>query len=742
MDPAPLLAETQTLRVTGMTCASCVATIERALVATPGVTSAKVNLATETALVHGAGLDRAVLVAAVEKSGYGVASGSARQIEAKISDADRIAMRRLLVCAALTIPLVILAMGPHIAMLLGFDGMAMDSSNMAAPPSGAADMGGMDMSGMQGMDMSGMDMGTMAMDGMDMGAMPGMPGMDPEPMAADLMLDNAWPQLLLAAPVVAYGGFPIFRGAWNALRGRHVTMDTLVSLGILTAFSYSAAITFRPAWALGPGLYFETAAVIVTLILLGRLIEHRARKRAVAMMESATEAGSDRADQVRQILDDAQGSRVGIQAAVDRIIRLFVPLVLTIAIGSLLFWWTLGAPMAAAAGFAPQSLALLSLLAILIIACPCGLGLAIPMAVMAGTARGAQQGILIRSGEALEAAHSIDTVVFEKTGILTAGHPEVTDILPLAGTEQEVLALAGAAEAKSRHPIAIAIHRRAKAAGTTMPHVADATEVEGNGVQGTTAEGAIIVGRPQWLASHGIDMDLVSGQLARLRGEAKTVVGVARGGRLVGLLALSDSVKPTSKDAVQQLQVKGLEVVLMAGDDAATTNALASSLGIKRVIPEVLPADRAAAIRRLRQEEGRRVAVVGDGLKDAAILAEANLGIALGPGDLTKHAGGILLLKDDPTGAVAGIDLARHTLRKVHQNLAWAFLYNVALIPVAAGLFVAWRLFGPPLHLDPMYGAVAMTLSIVSVIVNSMRLGKWQKAGTPTTPAVGEGTPA
>jgi P-type Cu+ transporter len=713
VDPVPLLAQTQTLRVTGMTCASCVATIEKALSATPGVTGVKVNLATETALVHGANLDRPALVAAVEKSGYGVASGSVRQIEAKISQADQQAALRLVICAALTIPLVIIAMGPHVLMLFGSDaGMDMG----AAPPDGEGPAGG----GMEGMDMPGMDMGGMQMAGAD--GMAAMPGME-----AGMMLENAWPQLLLATPVVIYGGAPIFRGAWNALRGRHITMDTLVSLGIITAFSYSAAITFRPELAPGPGLYFETAAVIVTLILLGRTIEHRARKRAVAMMESATDVGADRAAQVRHILEDAQGSRVGIQAAVDRVIRLFVPLVLTVAIASFLFWWTLGAPIAAAAGLAPQTLALLSLVAVLIIACPCGLGLAIPMAVMAGTARGAQQGILIRSGEALEASRRLDTVVFEKTGILTMGHPEVTDIIPLSGTEQDVLALAGAAEAKSPHPLAIAIHRRAQTSGTTMPGVTETATVDGQGVEATTTEGKIQVGRPQWLAGQGVPMEVVSGQLARLRGEAKTVVGVAHASRLVGLIALTDQAKPSSQAAVKELQDKGFEVVLMAGDDEATTNAVASSLGIKRVLAEVLPADRPTAIRRLRQEEGRCVAVVGDGRKDAAILAEANVGIAMGPGDLTQHAGNILLLKDDPAGAAAGIDLARSTLRKARQNLVWAFAYNVALIPVAAGLLVAWPIFGQRLQLDPMYGAVAMTLSIVSVIANSMRLQRWRR---------------
>lgn len=691
------LDATHTLRVAGMTCASCVATIEKALRATPGVHSAVVNLATGKAQIHATNeLSRQALVDAVKSSGYSVREDSAPQDEEK---SDRRETRRLIIAAALTIPLFAIAMGPHIMMLFGAnDGM----------------------SGMEGMEgMEGMTDEEMEAMGMDMGD----GGMD--------MTPYPWLQLALATPVVVFGGAPFFRGAWNAYRNRHLTMDVLVATGVATAFGYSTAILLWPALDGGQGVYFETAAVVVTLLLLGRLIEQRAQRRARATLRRMLEPATNIAhSQAGQLLEDAQSSKIPIQHAVDRLVRYFVPAVLVIAIAASVFWMTIGAPIASNAGFTPSSMGLMSLIAVLIIACPCALGLAVPMAVLTGTSRGAETGVIIRGGEALQASRDLDTIVVKKTGILTTGHPEVTDILPAASigpaprTPDELVALAAAVEAKSDHALAIAFQRRAHAA---IPDAEAFEAVPGQGVSAKVAGKHVTVGNPAWLATQGLSFAEQQAHIERLRAEGKTVVGVAEDGVALGLLATVDSVRPSAARALDALRSMGLHVVLLTSENAQAANAFAKSLGITRVLADVPAAEQAAAIRHLKGE-GSRVAVVGDAVQDAAVLAEAHLGITMGGRAGHDSAGGIALLHEDPMGVPAALDLARATMRKVHQNLAWAFGYNAVLIPVAAGLLVAWPLFGSATRLDPMLAGVAMTLSITSVMLNSLLLRRWNPA--------------
>ena len=711
-DPAALgkamaPSETQALRVTGMTCASCVATIERALRASPGVEHATVNLATGIANVQASTATRQALVEAIKSSGYGVNEGNGPGPER----VDRTEKRRLIAALALTIPLVIIAMGPHVAALFG-DGMHMHGEGMD------------DMSGMQGME------GMEGMDGMD-----GMSGMD---MDDEGMAPMATPypglQFALATPVVFVGGAPFFRGAWNALRSRHLTMDVLVATGVATAFAYSAATLFWPKLDSGQGVYFETAAVVVTLLLLGRLIEASAQRRARATLHklASTDPGAG------QLLADAQTSRMAAQDAVDRVVRYFVPAVLFIAVAASIFWMTAGAPIAEQAGFTPSSMALMSLIAVLIIACPCGLGLAVPMAVLAGTSRGAEHGIFLRGAKAAQATEGIDTVALGKTGVLTVGNPEVTDITTFGIPESELVALAGAVERDARHPVAIAIHRRAS--GAILPAVQEFREHGGRGAEARVDGQLVRVGRLEWLADAGVDVDPAKSQAKRLRQAAKTVVAVSRGSTLLGLIATHDAIRTSARSAIEALHARGLDTVLVSGDSPDTANALAAQLGIRRTFSRTLPEKQAATIESL-QKDGRRVAVVGTP-NDLDLLAQANLSIALGAGAASTD---VVLTNGDLNGLLASLDLGQATLRKVRQNLAWAFGYNVLLIPVAAGLLVAWQLFGMPLRLDPMLAGAAMTLSIISVLLNSRALRRWEPASgsTPTTGSfpIGSGNP-
>ena len=417
----------------------------------------------------------------------------------------------------------------------------------------------------------------------------------------------------------------------------------------------------------------------------------------------ATRVGADTAlAQIIKLVEEAQGSTAQIQRIADQVTAYFVPAVVVIAFVALLGWWL--------AGHFPQGL--LAFIAVLIISCPCALGVATPAALMVGVGKGAEAGILIRGAEILERAQSLTTVVFDKTGTLTRGEPNVTDIVPLgAMQEAEVLRTAASAEAGSEHPLGEAIVRAAAHRGLPSGKVTDFEAVSGQGIKGRLDGVPVLLGNRRLLSGEGIDPAPAESTMVRLESEGKTAMLVAAGGRLAGVIAVADTLKPEAKEAVAELKGERVEVIMLTGDNRRTAEAIARELGISRVIAEVLPPDKAKIIQDL-QKEGKAVAMVGDGVNDAPALATAQIGIAIGSGsDVAKETGGIILVRDDVRDVVAAIRLSRATMRKIKQNLFWAFVYNSLGIPVAALGF-----------LNPIIAAAAMALSSLSVIVNSALL--------------------
>ncbi len=417
----------------------------------------------------------------------------------------------------------------------------------------------------------------------------------------------------------------------------------------------------------------------------------------------ATRVGADTAlAQIIKLVEEAQGSTAQIQRIADQVTAYFVPAVVLIAFVALFGWWL--------AGHFPQGL--LAFIAVLIISCPCALGVATPAALMVGVGKGAEAGILIRGAEILERAQSLTTVVFDKTGTLTRGEPNVTDIVPLGGMEEaEVLRIAASAEAGSEHPLGEAIVRAAAHRGLPSGKVSDFEAVSGQGIRGRLDGIPVLLGNRRLLQREGIDPAPVESSMVRLESEGKTAMLVAASGRLAGVIAVADTLKPEAKEAVAELKSERVEVIMLTGDNRRTAEAIARELGISRVIAEVLPSDKARVIQDL-QKEGKAVAMVGDGVNDAPALATAQIGIAIGSGsDVAKETGGIILVRDDVRDVVAAIRLSRATMRKIKQNLFWAFVYNSLGIPVAALGF-----------LNPIIAAAAMALSSLSVIVNSALL--------------------
>jgi Cu+-exporting ATPase len=663
--------------------------------------------------------------------------------------------------------------------------------------------------------------------------------------------------LLLATPVQFWAGARFYRGAWAALRHRTSDMNTLIAVGTSAAYGYSVAMTLAPSYFLArgfaPAVYFDTSAVIITLILFGRLLEATARGRtseaikrlmglqaktarvvrdgrevdvpvesveigdlvvvrpgekipvdgvvrqgASAVDESmltgeslpvekrpgdevvgatlnrtgtfrfqATKVGRDTVlAQIIRLVEEAQGSKAPIQRLADYVASIFVPVVLGLAVLTFAVWALLGPEPA-------LLFALLNFVGVLIIACPCALGLATPTAIMVGTGKGAEHGILIRSGESLETAQRIQTVVFDKTGTLTRGLPEVTDIeprgesrepraetqvpsasrepraasrednphaalrtpesvphpgpLPRGGGEgaEELLRLAAALERGSEHPLGEAIVRAAEAAGVAPEGAEDFEAVPGHGVRGKVSGRAVVLGNARLMREAGVDVGALAARAEALAAEGKTPVYVAADGAALGLLAVADTLKPESVEAVRALAGMGLEVVMLTGDNRRTAEAVARAAGIRRVLAEVLPEQKAQEVKRL-QAEGRVVAMVGDGINDAPALAQADVGIAIGTGtDVAMEASDITLIRDDLRAVVTAIRLSQRTLRTIKQNLFWAFIYNVLGIPIAAG--VLYPVTG--MLLDPMLASAAMALSSVSVVSNSLRLRRFRPAG-------------
>jgi Cu+-exporting ATPase len=416
--------------------------------------------------------------------------------------------------------------------------------------------------------------------------------------------------------------------------------------------------------------------------------------------------------QIVKLVQEAQGSKAPIQRLADRIAAVFVPVVISIAILTFVVWFDLGPE--------PRlTFALLNFVAVMIIACPCALGLATPTAVMVGTGKGAERGILIKSGESLETAHKLDAIVFDKTGTLTSGEPEVTDVVAAPGIDRSrLLFWAGSAESVSEHPLGRAAAARAKAEGAALEPPGHFRALEGLGVEADVGGSRVVVGSLKLASRYGVDIGPLAPAAEALAAAGKTVAFIAVDGRPAGVLAFADTLKPSAAPAVARLRRLGIEVVMLTGDDRRTAEAVAAQAGIDRVVAQVLPGEKAAVIKGL-QAEGRRVAMVGDGINDAPALAQADVGIAVGTGtDIAVESSDITLISADLGAVASAVELSRRTIRTIRQNLFWAFVYNVVGIPVAAGLLYPFF----KVLLNPMIASAAMAFSSVSVVSNSLRL--------------------
>ncbi|MBN1192867.1 MAG: heavy metal translocating P-type ATPase, partial [Coriobacteriia bacterium] len=764
-----------TVGIIGMTCSSCQAVIERTLSATPGIGSATVNLAAETATVtfdpHALGIDD--IIAAVRTAGYDAvprledrAPGSGDDAQSRAQRAHIAKEKRLLFffSLALSTPLLLL-MIPSL----------MESVSTASAGWLADTFGG-----------------------------------TWEPMMALKYIGFA-----LSTPVQFVAGAQFYRGFWHALKQRAGNMDTLVAIGTSSAYLYSVTATFVPALHAEP-VFFETSALLLTFVILGKLLEAHAKgktsdaiKRLMgltpktarvirngaeldvpveqvsvgdtvvvrpgekipvdgivlegtsAVDESmltgesipvekqagdtvvgaslnklgtfrfrATKVGADTAlARIVKLVEDAQGSKAPVQRFADRISAVFVPVVVGLAVLTFLAWLLVVPRFVGAAFYAevtPFVKALLAGTAVIVIACPCALGLATPTAIMVGTGKGAENGILIKSGEALETAYKVTAIVFDKTGTLTYGKPVVTDIELAEGHDPErILVLAAALERGSEHPLADALLARAREEGLDLPSVDDFSAIPGQGVEGTCEGAHVAFGNRLLMKNAGIDISRFERQIAALEGEGKTVmlVGVGKA-KLAGIIAVADTLKEDSAEAVTRLSDMGIEVYMITGDNRRTAEAIAAKAGIPadRVLAEVLPENKAAEVVRL-QSRGLTVAMVGDGINDTPALARADVGIAMGAGtDIAIETGGIVLIRNDLRDVVTAIELSRATIRKIHQNFFWALGYNSLGIPVAAlGL------------LKPELAGAAMALSSVSVVTSSLMLRRFKvNRGTRT----------
>ncbi|MCR5890766.1 heavy metal translocating P-type ATPase [Hymenobacter sp. J193] len=744
--------KTETLDIEGMTCASCASFVEKSLTRTPGVQRAVVNFATEKATVDylPTQASPATLKEAVVQAGYGVTERapdtSAADRQAEIDQQKALAYvklkRRFWVATGLAVVIM------PLSMLMLWPAM------------------------MARVNMQWLNYGLLA----------------------------------LTLPVLLYSGREFYTSAWNGFKHRAANMDTLIAVGTGAAFLYSLAATVVPGWfmrrGIMPEVYYDTTATIIALILLGKLLELRAKTQTSAAIKAlmglqaktarvvrsdgqevdvpieqvkledvvvvrpgekvatdglilegssavdeamltgeslpvekkagdpvfgatlnktgsfrfrVTKVGADTMlSQIVKLVEDAQGSRAPIQRLADKVSAIFVPTVVVIAILTFVLWFDL-APVEAR-----LPLALVNFVAVLIIACPCALGLATPTAIMVSTGKGAEHGVLIRNAEALEKAHQVNTVLLDKTGTITRGEPAVTDFVPATGQDAGLLLQAVAAvERQSEHPLAEAVVRYADSRQTVMVSASDFQAVEGKGAQAVVNSQPVLIGNFRLLEEAGISLPpAVRQQADELLAQAKTVLYVAVAGQAAGVIGVADTVRETSAAAIKRLQSMGIEVVMMTGDNPQTAAQVAGQVGITRYFAEVLPSGKAGKVKEL-QAEGRTVAMVGDGINDAPALAQADIGLAMGGGtDVAMEAAGITLMRSDLQGVVTAIELSRQTIRTIKQNLFFAFIYNTLGIPIAAGLL--YPFFG--ILLSPMLAAGAMALSSVSVLTNSLRL--------------------
>ncbi|MBD2205889.1 copper-translocating P-type ATPase [Calothrix sp. FACHB-1219] len=624
-------------------------------------------------------------------------------------------------------------------------------------------------------------------------------------------LHNPWLQLILTTPVQFWCGYSFYINTWKALKRHAATMDTLIVLGTSAAYFYSLFATLLPGFFISQGLmpdvYYETAAIVITLILLGRLFENRAKGQTSAAIRQliglqaktarlirngeeidvpieqvaigdvilvrpgekipvdgevvagtstvdeamvtgesiavkkqpgdevigatinktgsfqfrATRVGKDTVlAQIVQLVQQAQGSKAPIQRLADQVTGWFVPAVIAIALFTFIIWYNIMGNI---------TLALMTTVGVLIIACPCALGLATPTSVMVGTGKGAENGILIKGAESLELAHQIKTIVLDKTGTITQGKPTVTDFLTVNGTangnEIQLIQLAASLERNSEHPLAEAVVRYAQSQEVTLTEARDFEAISGSGVQGIVSHQLVQIGTQRWMEELQIHTQALQPDKERLEYLGKTAVWLAIDGEIQGLMGIADAIKPTSTQAIKALQKLGLEVVMLTGDNRRTAESIAREVGIKRVLAEVRPDQKAATVQAI-QADGKIVAMVGDGINDAPALAQADVGIAIGTGtDIAIAASDITLISGDLQGIVTAIQLSRATIRNIRQNLFFAFIYNVAGIPIAAGIlfpFFGWLL-------NPIIAGAAMAFSSVSVVTNALRLRNFQAKG-------------
>ncbi len=737
------------LSVEGMSCASCVATIERALSATPGVVAARVNFANEEATVEVDGAPVEALVAAVEGAGY-----QARPVSDDTEDADaeeearnrlyRTLLKKFWFAAIISLPVIYFSY-PEI-----FPGI---------PPKGST------------------------------------------------ALNLIWAGMAVATlPVLAWSGSQFFTGAWSAFKHRTANMHTLISIGITAAWLYSTVALLFPS--LFPeerlrDVFFDVTAVVTALVVLGSAMELRARaktsealKKLIGMQPKtarvvrdgvevdvpvedvvvgdivvvrpgekipvdgiivsgastvdesmvtgesipvekvegdpvigatinrtgtfrfeATRVGKETMlSQIIKMVRDAQGSKAPIQRTVDKVASYFVPAVLIVAVLTFMAWYTVGPDPA-------LLYAVITMVTVLVIACPCALGLATPTSLMVGIGKGAEAGILIKSGDALETAHRITTVVLDKTGTVTEGRPSLTDIVTFGSFDEDrLLALAASAERGSEHPLGEAIVEGAKARNLELAEPDDFEAVPGHGIAASVDGHRVVLGNLKFMADEGIAAGEAEPVLAQLSDEGKTAMVVGVDGELAGVVAVADTIKSDSVAAIRRMHELGLEVVMLTGDNARTAQAIADQVGIDRVRAEVLPGDKAAEVKAL-QAEGKVVAMVGDGINDAPALAQADVGLAMGTGtDVAMESGDITLVKGSLTGVVTAIELSKATMRNIYQNLVGAFAYNTLGIPIAAG--VLYPFFG--LLLSPLIAGAAMAFSSVTVVSNANRLRRWR----------------
>ncbi|OGK95537.1 MAG: copper-translocating P-type ATPase [Candidatus Rokubacteria bacterium RIFCSPHIGHO2_02_FULL_73_26] len=805
------------LPIRGMSCASCVATIEAALAQQPGVVGATVNLATERASIrYEDGVTPHALVETIRGLGYEVPGETVTIPVRGMSCASCVAK---IESGLASLPGVLAAsvnfaaehatveyVPGRVALedlrraihALGYE--AGDVAEGAASAEDLSEREARSHAALLRRLRRKIAAGAVASVPVFLGSYPAL-----FPWVPDI-LQNFVVLWILTTPIQFWAGWQFYRGAWAALRHRTSDMNTLIAVGTSAAYLYSVGLILFPGFFEAQGVarevYFDTSTIIITLILLGRYLEAVARGRTSAAIKKliglqprtarvvrdggemdipvaevvpgdlvlvrpgekvpvdgvlrsgassldesmvtgesmpvdkkagdevigatlnttgaftfeATKVGKDTVlAQIIKLVEAAQGSKAPIQRLVDRVTGYFVPAVIGIAVVTGVVWYALGPAPA-------LTYALLNFVAVLIIACPCALGLATPTSIMVGTGKGAEHGILIRSGQALETAHKLRALVFDKTGTLTAGKPALTDVVASGAlTADDLLRLAASAERGSEHPLGGAIVDGARQRGLALAEPEGFHAVPGHGIVARVDGRAVLVGNRRLMEERDVSGPLAREEAARLSEAGKTPMYVAVDGQAAGLVAVADTLKPHSAAAVRALHRLGLEVIMITGDNRRTAEAIAREVGIDRVLAEVLPGDKAKEVKRL-QDEGKRVGMVGDGINDAPALAQADIGLALGTGtDVAMEAADITLMSGDLRGVVTAIALSKATMRNIKQNLFWAYAYNTALIPVAAGVlfpFFGWLL-------NPILAAAAMATSSVSVVSNALRLRRF-----------------